>query len=153
MGEQQCCLSIRLATSADLPAIKAIADANRDSLGFVIRAALSEHIARGWLYVAVYDNLISGFVNFRRRKDGWTVIYEICVATTIRGHGIGGQLLSKVYATDLDQGRRGLRLKCPVDSLANNFYAALGLRRIGLEPGKRRELVLWEWRGVRRCIL
>jgi len=153
MSEQQDLLTIRPAICTDLDAIKAIADANRDSLGFVIRSALTEHIIRGWLHVAVCDNLIAGFVNFRPRKDGWTVIYEICVAEASREQGIGGKLLSTVYAADVKMGRLGLRLKCPSGSSANDFYAAMGLRRIGIEPGKRRELVLWQWKRVRRCTL
>jgi GNAT superfamily N-acetyltransferase len=153
MREQQSPLAIRPACCDDLDAIKHIADANRDSLGFVVRAALAEHILREWLYVAFADGLLVGFANFRPRRDGWTIIYEICVTEPSRRKGIGCRLLSTVYAADIQHGRLGLQLKCPVDSPANAFYDTMGLQRIGEAQGKRRNLVIWQWKRVRRCIL
>lgn len=153
MNEVHRPLAIRLACCDDLDSIKGIADSNRDHLGFVVRAALEEHIHRGWLYVSIWDGLLVGFANFRPRRDGWTVIYEICVTETFRCQGIGGRLLSTVYAADVQRGRLGLRLKCPVGSPANTFYQTMGLQRIGEEQGKRRNLVIWQWKRVRRCIL
>lgn len=134
---------IRPATPADLDAIKVIADANRAHLGFVLRPALAEGLARGWLYVATRQATLIGFVHFRVRRDGWVTIYEICTAEAFRCQGVGRALLTATYA--LAQAQRGLRLKCPVGSTANQFYAELGLCRVGEEQGKRRALAVWQW--------
>src|SRR5690349_20474664 len=103
---------IRPAVPIDLDAVKALADANRADLGFVLRPALAEGITRGWLYVAIRGDVIVGFVHFRPRRDGWTTIYEICTAAAFRRQGIGSALLAEVYDTSLNQGRQGVRLKC-----------------------------------------
>jgi predicted GNAT family acetyltransferase len=152
MSEQQTTITIRQASPADLKAVKAIADANRESIGFVLRPALQEHVERGWLYIAARSSDVVGFVNFRHRRDGWTVVYEICVEAPSRMQGIGLQLLSHLYSDVVHQGRKGVQLKCPDGSVANEFYAAIGYRRIGLVPGKKRNLILWQYKRWKRYI-
>ena len=69
----------RLAKRNDIDAIKKIADANRDTLGFVLRSALQKGIERGWVLVTTDNNTITGFVHFRLRKDAQITIFEICI--------------------------------------------------------------------------
>ncbi len=153
MSTQQTPVIIRKASPDDVQAVKAIADANRESIGFVLRPVLQEHTRRGWLYVAGTPDRVVGFVNFRHRRDGWTVVYEICVEASARKQGIGFQLLSQLYADGMCQGQRGIRLKCPEGSPANEFYATIGFQCIGVAPGKQRNLVLWQWKRWKRYAL
>ncbi len=67
---------VRKAQAEDLDAVKALADANRASLGFVLRPALADGIEAGWLLVAERGGRVIGFVHYRHRKDARTTIYQ-----------------------------------------------------------------------------
>ncbi len=146
MHQHESVAFIRPAIPADLDIIKRLADANRADIGFVLRPALAASITRGWLYVAVRSDVLVGFIHFRVRRDGWITIYEICTNATVRRQGVGGTLLRAVYEAGASQEQHGVRLKCPVGSSANLFYSAMGLCQIGEEAGKKRALILWQWK-------
>lgn len=139
----QTCLDKKVifAQSDDLEWIKAIADDHRRELGFVNRAALA---------VSIEDQevlcLPHGFLHFHHRRDKISTLYHLCVARDRRQQGVGCQLIQAWEAESRKQGITTLRLKCPIDLEANGFYARVGFRRIEIEPGKRRSLVVWEKR-------
>ena len=60
---------VRKARAEDLDAIKALADANKASLGFVLRPALAAGIEQEWLLVAERTGHVIGFVHYRHRQD------------------------------------------------------------------------------------
>ncbi len=123
-------MDLRLATPADLDWIKAMADRHRGELGFVLRPALAEGIARGEVLAAADA---SGFCHYHRRRDGWRTVYEL-----VSEHpGTGSALLAAVP--------RPVRLKCPVALPANGFYLRQGGALAAVEAGKRRPLNVWEW--------
>ena len=77
-----------------LSSLKKISDKNRKQLGFIPRAKFQEAINSGRVYVALANDEVVGFVNFRHRKtDLQTTLSEICVVTDLREQGIGKQLL------------------------------------------------------------
>ncbi|MHA1348027.1 MAG: hypothetical protein ACTSO3_16615, partial [Candidatus Heimdallarchaeaceae archaeon] len=56
---------IRKATKRNIREIKKIADANKDSIGFVLRPALIEAVERKELFVAkALNNRVLGFINY-----------------------------------------------------------------------------------------
>jgi len=124
---------------ADLDAIKRIADANKDTLGFVLRPALAENIARQWVLVAEEGSRILGFCNFRHRRDGQTTIYEICVSKDERGCGIGRAMIEAL----VKECHSCIRLKAMQGTAANGFYQHLGFELVGTEQGKKRALNVW----------
>ena len=134
-------MDIRKATQDDLSAIKQIADANKATLGFVMRPALQEAIARHWLLVASMDNEIVGFCNYRHRRDGQTTVYEICVSEAHRGKGIGRALIT----TLAQECQSCIRLKAIVDVPANRFYEHIGFVLVGVEVGRKRQLNVWRY--------
>ncbi len=134
---------IRKATLQDLEAIKQIADANREAIGFVLQPALAQNIQRGWVLVAEKDGVVIGFASYRHRRDEQTTLYEICVAEGYRGNGVGTALLEALIDESRQLGKCYLRLKCPASSLANAFYAGLAFERVGKEQGRCRELIQW----------
>jgi ribosomal protein S18 acetylase RimI-like enzyme len=136
--------TIRKAEQKDLDSIKAIADANKDAIGFVLRPALAEAIGQGWVLVAEGNGQLIGFANYRHRQDQQTTLYEICVAEDYRGNGVGRALLDTLVKESHRLGKTIIRLKCPADSRANDFYDSLAFVRVGFEQGKRRKLILWE---------
>lgn len=136
---------MRTAVPEDLDQIKAIADANRLWLGFVLRPALLENIRRDWVLVADRGDEVIGFVSFHYRRDGWTTLYEICVAEGERGNGAGRAMLDCLVETCRMYGSRGIRLKCVVGNPANGFFEQYGFRLVGQETGKRRPLNVWQF--------
>ena len=131
---------IAFAQKEDIPAIKALSDANRHQLGFVNRAILEKAVSeQEIIYIPE-----GGFLHFHNRRDMISTLYHLCVAVGYRGRGVGRQLVTRWQEFCQQAGIKKLRLKCPIDLEANGFYARLGFKRIGVEPGKSRSLILWE---------
>ena len=128
--------TVRHADMQDIDAIKSIADKYSNEIGFVMRPALEEHCKKGFLLVAESGGEIAGFCNFNKRKDGVSVIYEICTDYRYRGNGVARKMIDALS--------RPIQLKCPIDNESNNFYAAMGFKLIDVEAGKKRKLNVWE---------
>lgn len=135
---------VRKARVEDLDAVKALADANKASLGFVLRPALAAGIQRDWLLIAERAGQVIGFVHYRHRQDSQTTLYEICVDEASRRNGVGRSLVRALAVESQSLGKARIRLKSPTDLLANKFYQQLGFELVGTEHGKRRPLNVWE---------
>lgn len=136
---------IRKADSADLDAIKQLADNNTSTLGFVLRPSLIAGIEMRWLILAEISSEVVGFVHYRHRRDSQTTLYEICVAQGHRRKGIGKTLISVLIAESSARGKTHIRLKAPVDIQANDFYRAIGFTLMGMESGRNRSLNIWTY--------
>ena len=140
-------IQIRKANRKHLRQIKEIADANKESVGFVLRPALLEAIQRDELFVAIARNgRILGFANYHHRLDENTTIYELCVKQKHRGNGLGRQLIEAIIVESKALGKQQIRLKCPISLEANQFYKRVGFQQIAVEAGKKRKLNVWEKR-------
>jgi N-acetylglutamate synthase-like GNAT family acetyltransferase len=129
----------------DLNAIKRIADANRSSLGFVLRPALQAGIGRGWMFIAENDQRsVIGFVHYHHRHDLQTTLYELCVENTWREKGVGRMLVNLLILESRNIGKKTVRLKAPIDLPSNQFYQKIGFKLVGKEVGKCRNLNIWE---------
>jgi ribosomal protein S18 acetylase RimI-like enzyme len=136
--------SIRGAEPNDIPACKAIADAHREALGFIVAATFADAIRRGQLLVADRAGEVVGFVRYNHRVRGIeTALYDICVASSAQRQGVGRLLIESLIASCRLHGRYTIVLRCPANLPANAFYARLGFQRLEVEPGRRRPLVLW----------
>lgn len=125
--------------------MKAIADTNRDEVGFVNRAKFLQAVYEERIIVAVLKTQVIGFVVFRHRKtDTQTTLSEICLDQAMRGHGYGRGLINALYRDCILQSHTFIRLKCPADLAANAFYEHLGFRKVATEKGKVRQLNVWE---------
>lgn len=131
-----CPAGLRYASEDDISGIKAISNKYKDELGFVNSTALKESIKRNELFVAVINEGVVGFVNFRHRRDGWHTIYEIAVHPAFRERRIGAALLESVP--------RPRQLKCTIDNPANEFYQKSGMTLTRTEPGRKRQLHVWQ---------
>jgi putative acetyltransferase len=134
---------LRPAVADDLAAVKALADAERGALGFVLRPALAEAIDRGEMLVVEQSGAVAGFVDYHQRRDRQVTLYHIVVAAERRGGGVGRALLQALRATALATGATRIVLKCPVGLPANDFYRACGYTLRETEPGRGRALNVW----------
>jgi ribosomal protein S18 acetylase RimI-like enzyme len=130
---------IQQATENHIPAIKAIADKCRDSLGFVRKPSLIEAIGRGELLLARDGNDVIGFCRYHTRLDSWTTVHEVATHADYRGRGIACAILDRIP--------RPLRLKCKTtNDRANKFYQHYGLMNVWTEyPDEpRKPLYIWQ---------
>lgn len=135
---------VRPAELRDIPFCKAIADANREALGFIVAAAFADAICRNQLLVAESAEEVVGFVRYNHRVRGAeTALYDICVASVARLQGVGRSLVAALSELCRLHERNTIIARCPEDLPSNAFYARLGFQRITVEPGRRRRLVLW----------
>jgi ribosomal protein S18 acetylase RimI-like enzyme len=127
-------------------AIKAIADANRAELGFILRAQIEEAVVQDRVFIALIDQEVVGFVIYRhRKKDLQTTIADICVAEKYRGQGVGKNLIDALLKESAQKFRAFIQLKCPANLPANDFYRKFGFYFISAEPGKSRMLNIWRF--------
>jgi ribosomal protein S18 acetylase RimI-like enzyme len=142
--------SIRFAHAEDVGLVKIVADAQRDELGFIARQSFEESAAKGELLIAVSHDIekrVLGFVRFHRRRDSTATIYEIATAYEARGGGIGRALILQLRDHCLEKKLKRIRLLCPVELPANDFYAAMGFERTQSRSlsGRKRPLYEWQW--------
>lgn len=137
-------VSVRGAEWDDIRTCKAIADAHREALGFLVAAAFVDAMRRSQLFVADQAGSVVGFVRFNHRVRGdETALYDICVEASAQHQGVGRLLVQALSESCRSHGRHTIALRCPEGLPANGFYARLGFQRITVEPGRRRPLVLW----------
>lgn len=137
-------INVRKATENDIEAIKEIADAHRHELGFVLRPALLEAIARAEVFVAQHQTNIIGFIEYRHRRDEQTTLYNIVVKESFRSKEAGRQLMNKLENEATERKKSFILLKCPRDLPANAFYEHLGYQKVKEEKGKARRLNIWQ---------
>jgi ribosomal protein S18 acetylase RimI-like enzyme len=124
--------------------VKALADANRDSLGYNPRKKFEEIVEQQRGLVATENDQVLGFVIYRHRKiDLQTTLSEICVQQDYRRQHIGTKLLNALLQDCQQRSRTFIQLKCPVDLPANGFYERLGFTLYTIEDGKKRQLKVW----------
>ncbi len=138
---------IRKATLQDLDQIKNLADSETETLGFIRRAAIIEGIELGYVFVAESNGKLIGFQQYyHRKRDLKTILYRKTVIREWRRKGVGKQLVDSVMDEAIKLGRESILLKCPIDNESNFFHQSYGFVLIGVEPGKRRKLNVYEFR-------
>jgi ribosomal protein S18 acetylase RimI-like enzyme len=140
-------LQVRLAESTDVLPCKAIADQHKSVLGFLPKVVFHEAMEKEKLLVAETKVLqIAGFVRFNHRVRGTeTAIYDICVHNEMQQQGIGRALISALVCECIKVPRTSIILRCPEGIAANDFYQHIGFQQMGMESGKRRNLVIWRF--------
>ncbi len=134
----------RKAISADLEAIKSLADQHKNELGFVVRAAFAKSIDASEIILALDENgAVLGFVHYHHRKDGQTTLYSIVVDEVHRRRGIGKRLVAELGEEARRKGQSFIFLKCPTELAANSFYRAGGFDLRSTVEGKHRALHEW----------
>ena len=133
-------VTIRYAHETDIAGAKDLADRHRMELGFVRVSVLHEAQKKKWLLVAVRDEQVIGFANFRIRQDNNATLYDIVIETRYRKQNIGKRLIQRLTWLVNVAGGEHIRLKCPQSLPANAFYEKLQFTRTDTEVGKKRPL-------------
>lgn len=135
---------IRHATGDDVAYCKQIADANRDSLGFINSAILTDSMSQNRLLVAESCGMVVGFARYYHRiRVPETTLYDICVAEHVRRKGIGRSLIHILTMTARSCGHVAIIARCPEGISANEFYVRLHFVQDGIKSGRRRRLIQW----------
>jgi len=114
---------IRKATLADKESITKIWRKDSAFLGAIYMGALKERIEKQMVHIYEQDGQIIGFLEYRKRRDGVSVIYHICVLAEYRKQGIGKALINSLSLP--------MRLKVTGDNEnAIRFYEHFGFNRI-----------------------
>lgn len=139
-------LCVRLGQAADIPSCKPIADQHRDVLGFLTRGVFAEAVEKQHLLVAdLGEQQIVGFVRFNHRKRGTeTAIYDIGVDQHFQRQGIGRALVGALANECRIWNRDTIALRCPEGVPANDFYCHIGFQHMGILPGRKRRLMIWQ---------
>ena len=138
-------VTIRYARVDDLAGVKIVADRHRTELGFIRTSVFHEAQRKGWLLIAVRDEQVIGFANFRIRQDNNATLYDIVVDGLYRKQKIGKRLVQRLTWLVNVAGGEHIRLKCPQSLPANAFYEKLQFTCTGTETGKKRPLNVWHY--------
>jgi ribosomal protein S18 acetylase RimI-like enzyme len=134
-------VAIHRATIDDIPHIEAIARQYPTELAFVRRVALIRGVEHQTLHIATVESVIAGFVLFNNRADGVSVVYDMATHQDYKRRGVGRMLLHSVPAP--------IRLKTTLDNTpAQAFYESVGMKKIGIHQGRKRELVEYEMKTL-----
>jgi len=140
---------VMLAEMTHLLAAKRLADQYKQELGFINRAILQKAIEAQSLLIAPLTREpasdLVGFVHFYVRRDHIITLYSIAVASAHQGQGWGRQLFAALINEARTRQKSEIRLKCPAELSANDFYEHLGLQRLDCEAGKNRPLNVWAY--------
>ena len=132
------------AEPAHIDGAKRLADMNRHIFSFIRRAAFLDACSEGALIIALMNDEVVGFVRYHHRKlDQQTTLYDICVAESLRGMGIGGKMMAFMLDHCRTLKRQTVVLKCPSHLAANHFYRLVGFTCIDTVPGKRQNINIW----------
>ena len=138
-------VTIRPARAEDVDGAKAVADRHKEELGFVMSPVLHNAQKNQWLLVAVRNEKVIGFANFRIRQDNNATLYDIAVDKPYRKQNIGKRFIQRLTWLVNVAGGVHVRLKCPQALPANRFYEQLQFKRTGTELGKKRPLNVWQY--------
>ncbi len=138
-------VTIRPARVEDVFGVKTLADQHKVELGFIRKSILYKAQEKGWLLVAVKNEEVIGFANFRIRQDNNATLYDIVVDKPYRKQNIGKRLIQRLtWLVNVASGEH-IRLKCPQSLPANAFYEKLQFIHIESETGKKRPLNVWHY--------
>lgn len=135
---------VRKGCLEDANAIKALAEEEKSSLGFITLGTFIHALENGQIMVVTIDNQVVGFQHYyHRKRDGQSTLYHKAVKQNHRYKGLGTALVDAVKREAEELGKELLLLKCPVDLQSNDFHSKYGFKLRGVEDGKKRALNVW----------
>jgi hypothetical protein len=138
---------VAAATPADLAYVVDLAKRHAHALGFVARAALARKIELARVDLARENGQPCGFLHHgsfaNKRTPGEARIFQACVQYDAQRRHHGLNLVERFLAKAEAAGTRRVSLRCLSDLDANQFWPLAGFERLGTEPGRKGELIVW----------
>ena len=129
---------------SDSDAVDALMKRNSQTLGFLPRRALDEHVVRGTVLGATTGAAeLAGYLLYAANPFRFRVVH-LCVSDAFRGQGIARRLVDALKAAATTQ--RGIRLHCRRDYPAHHMWPTLGFLPLDEKPSRSRAdrtLTLW----------
>ena len=129
---------------SDADAVDELMKRNSQTLGFLPRKALDDHVVRGTVLGARTNTTeLAGYLLYAANPFRFRVVH-LCVADAFRGQGIARRLLDALKAAATTQ--RGIRLHCRRDYPAHHMWPTLGFLPLDEKPSRSRAdraLTLW----------
>ena len=154
---RECCLNLPEADSEkrmqadisilktdDIDAVDKLMKRFSNTVGFLPKIVLKEHLERGWILGArnAQDQLV-GYLLFARYPNRFRIA-QLCVSTDYRNMGIARRLMEALKATATTQ--KIIKLTCRNDYPAHRMWPKLGFVPLEEKVGRSKEghlLTIW----------
>ncbi|MCX5658078.1 MAG: GNAT family N-acetyltransferase, partial [Candidatus Omnitrophica bacterium] len=115
-----------------------LGDKNCETLGFMPHNAFIEAAKKGFIYGAIEDDDLVGYLLFRivKTKDK-AAITHLCVDERYREQGFGRALVD--HLKNKTRNLHGISLYCRRDYKANDFWPRMGFQYISEKPGRGKD--------------
>ena len=141
---EELAVTISVLTIVDVDAVDDLMKRNSSTLGFLPRAALEDHLQKGWVLGARNrDGQLIGYLMFAENRDRLRLTH-LCVSEASRGLGVARRLLEALKSSATTQ--KIIALRCRNDFPVNQMWPKLGFVPIDEGPGRSKEgylLTLW----------
>ncbi len=130
-----------------LEQVNKLADLNSGTLGFLPYVVFQEYANKRWIFVALVNDKVVGYLLFRFViKSNRVIIVHLCVDQEYRGKDIPQKLFDELRKTTVSS--YGIGLWCRRDYVhANRLWEKLGFRPQSDKPGRSQkkpsELTFW----------
>ena len=128
----------------DVDAVDDLMKRNSSTLGFLPRAALEDHLQKGWVLGAKNrEGQLTGYLMYAANRDRFRIAH-LCVSEASRGRGVARRLLEALKSSAVTQ--KLITLRCRNDYSVNEMWPKLGFVPIAESPGRSKEgslLTLW----------
>jgi GNAT superfamily N-acetyltransferase/predicted nucleic acid-binding protein len=131
-------------TEAYIDRARGLADAHRESFGFLPASAYTELAVKNRLWVAIDEEAeeLCGFLSFGGRYPH-VKIFQLCVIESVRRHAIGSKLIAELKEVSRATGVQTISARIAADLPANKFWERVGFRLIRQEAGgKTRDRII-----------
>lgn len=108
-----------------------------DEIGFLPESVLRDYFTRGHLLHAEENGEPCGFIVW---GDGWPVlrVFQVCIQYDAQRRLHGARLVGQLIAKAEADGYESISCWVADDIPANDFWEAMGFRRLASRPGGRR---------------
>lgn len=146
---RECSGSVALARSQDLAYVVHLQKKFGQAIGFLPRAALSEKIELQRIWIARENGQPAGYLHHGTLATPEVRIFQAAIQYDARRRRLAAGLVEHFVCRAQAAGAYGVSLRCLAHLDANEFWEAVGFRRIASEPGAKGRLNVWT-RDLRR---
>ena len=138
-------MKISQLTATDFDGIDALMKRHSQTLGFLPRAVIRDHLDKGSVLGAKTDDgQLAGYLLYAHYQDRFRIVH-LCVVDEYRKQDIARKLVE--HLKQIATSQKVIRLRCRRDYPAHALWPRLGFAPLGSEPGRSsagHHLELWQ---------